>query len=238
MARDAQIQIRRDTAANWTSVNPTLAAGEFGFETDTGMVKIGDGTTAWVSVQYTSSKMVDWATGQDSAAYDIFPRYSTNSAVTYSNGNLRVGVFTATRTLTVSNITGYCSTAGTDTGGTTYRRMGIYTISGNTITLVARTANTTSLFTATGANTAALSATGGYVSTYTIKAGTRYAVGAYMRNDSGTFGAPTLQAITSLSSILAASPRLNGLTTISSGDLPTADQTVGDSGLAPFFRLT
>ena len=35
------IQIRRDTAANWTSVNPTLAQGELGIETDTSKVKAG-----------------------------------------------------------------------------------------------------------------------------------------------------------------------------------------------------
>jgi hypothetical protein len=43
---------RRDTAANWTSVNPTLAAGEFGYETDTGKLKIGDGSTVWTSLDY------------------------------------------------------------------------------------------------------------------------------------------------------------------------------------------
>jgi len=48
-----QIQLRRDTAANWTSNNPTLAAGEAGFETDTNKLKIGDGTTAWNSLAYT-----------------------------------------------------------------------------------------------------------------------------------------------------------------------------------------
>ena len=52
MARNALIQIRRDTAANWTSVNPTLAAGEQGFETDTGKFKIGTGSTAWTSLLY------------------------------------------------------------------------------------------------------------------------------------------------------------------------------------------
>jgi hypothetical protein len=46
------IQVRRDTAANWTSTNPTLAAGEIGFETDTNQFKIGDGTTAWTSRPY------------------------------------------------------------------------------------------------------------------------------------------------------------------------------------------
>ena len=46
------MQQRRDTAANWTSNNPTLAAGEIGFETDTKKLKIGDGTTAWTSLAY------------------------------------------------------------------------------------------------------------------------------------------------------------------------------------------
>jgi hypothetical protein len=49
-----QIQLRRDTASNWTSANPTLAAGEFAIETDTDKYKIGDGTTAWASLAYSS----------------------------------------------------------------------------------------------------------------------------------------------------------------------------------------
>ena len=46
------IQIRRDTASNWTSANPILAQGEMGAETDTSKIKIGDGTTAWASLGY------------------------------------------------------------------------------------------------------------------------------------------------------------------------------------------
>ena len=49
-----QIQLRRDTASNWTSANPTLAAGEFAIETDTDKYKIGDGSTAWNSLGYSS----------------------------------------------------------------------------------------------------------------------------------------------------------------------------------------
>jgi hypothetical protein len=45
-----QIQFRSDTAANWTAKNPVLAEGEPGFETDTGILKIGDGTTAWINL--------------------------------------------------------------------------------------------------------------------------------------------------------------------------------------------
>ena len=47
-----QMQQRRDTAANWTSSNPTLLSGEFGYETDTGKFKVGDGSTAWTSLSY------------------------------------------------------------------------------------------------------------------------------------------------------------------------------------------
>ncbi len=49
-----QIQMRRGTASQWTSSNPTLAAGEWGLETDTDKYKIGDGSTAWTSLGYSS----------------------------------------------------------------------------------------------------------------------------------------------------------------------------------------
>jgi len=52
MAVVTAIQIRRGTAAQWTSANPTLTAGEQGFETDTGKMKIGNGSTAWTSLAY------------------------------------------------------------------------------------------------------------------------------------------------------------------------------------------
>ena len=48
----AQIQLRKGTAAQWTSVNPILASGEIGYETDTLKQKIGDGTTAWTALAY------------------------------------------------------------------------------------------------------------------------------------------------------------------------------------------
>lgn len=48
------IQKRRDTAVNWTSTNPILAAGEEGFETDTRKSKVGNGSAAWTSLAYSS----------------------------------------------------------------------------------------------------------------------------------------------------------------------------------------
>lgn len=58
----ARMQQRRDTAANWTSNNPTLAAGELGVETDTGKMKIGTGSTAWNSLSYAATGTVTGVT--------------------------------------------------------------------------------------------------------------------------------------------------------------------------------
>lgn len=52
MAQIVQIQMRRDSAADWAAANPTLASGEWGYETDTNRIKIGDGATAWTSLAY------------------------------------------------------------------------------------------------------------------------------------------------------------------------------------------
>ena len=51
----ARIQVRRGTASAWTTANPVLSAGEFGHETDTGKVKLGNGSTAWTSLGYFST---------------------------------------------------------------------------------------------------------------------------------------------------------------------------------------
>ena len=47
-----RIQLRRATAASWTSVNPILALGEVGIETDTYRLKVGNGTTQWSGLPY------------------------------------------------------------------------------------------------------------------------------------------------------------------------------------------
>lgn len=52
MAVQTTIKVRRDTATNWSTTNPTLAAGEFGLDTTNARLKIGDGTTAWNSLGF------------------------------------------------------------------------------------------------------------------------------------------------------------------------------------------
>ena len=69
-----QMQQRRDTAAGWTSANPVLLSGEFGVETNTNKVKIGDGSTAWNSLAYIPGFSV--------SAYPIATADIANDAVT------------------------------------------------------------------------------------------------------------------------------------------------------------
>jgi hypothetical protein len=47
-----QIQLRNDTAANWSSSNPVLASGEMGVDITSGNYKIGDGATHWNSLNF------------------------------------------------------------------------------------------------------------------------------------------------------------------------------------------
>jgi len=47
-----QIQFRRGTAQEWSSVNPTLAEAEMGIETDTNLFKIGTGNDPWNDLPY------------------------------------------------------------------------------------------------------------------------------------------------------------------------------------------
>lgn len=47
-----RVQIRRDTTLNWNTNDPILLDGEFGYETDTGRYKIGNGIDSWSNLIY------------------------------------------------------------------------------------------------------------------------------------------------------------------------------------------
>jgi hypothetical protein len=47
-----KIQVRRDSLADWTTINPVLSEGEIGFETDSGKFKIGNGSSTWSTLDY------------------------------------------------------------------------------------------------------------------------------------------------------------------------------------------
>jgi len=111
------IQLRRDTASNWTSANPTLAQGELGVETDTSKIKVGDGSTAWSSLSYlidTGNYVTPTYTGDiDITGELIVDSYNQSySAVTSSSnattvdceaGNVFSHTLTENTTFTFSN---------------------------------------------------------------------------------------------------------------------------------------
>jgi hypothetical protein len=90
MAVQTQIQTRRGAAATWTSTNPTLAAGEIGFESDTNKFKIGTGSTAWASLPYASN---------------VSPLTTKGDLYTYSTDNARLSVGADGETLVADSST-------------------------------------------------------------------------------------------------------------------------------------
>ncbi len=85
-------------ASAWTSANPTLAAGELALETDTAKYKIGDGTTAWTSLAYSSLPSTAISTTTVTAKGDLL--------VATANGTItRLGVGTADQALVVDSST-------------------------------------------------------------------------------------------------------------------------------------
>lgn len=101
-----RIQIRRDTATNWSSANTVLAQGEMALETDTMKMKVGDGTTAWGALDYTLDPVgaTGRVTGADASNVST-KLYSPTANVIFepgtggtvvSNGNMTVnGTFNA-----------------------------------------------------------------------------------------------------------------------------------------------
>jgi hypothetical protein len=89
-----QIQYRNDTAANWTTANPVLLTGEIGYETNTKLMKIGDGVTAWVSLPYfpsntaITSGTISGVTINNSVIGGITPAAGTFTALNSTSGVL------------------------------------------------------------------------------------------------------------------------------------------------------
>lgn len=82
------IQHKTGTTSQWTSVNPTLAKGEIGFETDTAKMKIGDGVTTYNNLPYlgeSAASNLNLITGKSFAGIQITG--TGNSTITASTLN-------------------------------------------------------------------------------------------------------------------------------------------------------
>jgi hypothetical protein len=110
------IKLRRDTAANWTSVNPTLAQGEVGIDLTSGKFKIGDGSSTWSVLLYAIDTPVEVSTKATTARTDAETTasgyVSTHAALTQSHG-ISAGAIVGTvaaQTLTNKTIDGNSNT--------------------------------------------------------------------------------------------------------------------------------
>lgn len=78
------IKFRRGTAAQWTAANPVLQSGEPGHETDTGKIKLGNGTSSWTSLPYFAtdpgSRPISYITDLQATLDDL--EASTSGALT------------------------------------------------------------------------------------------------------------------------------------------------------------
>ena len=51
----ARIRLKKDTSEAWRINNPVLLDGEAGYESDTNLMKVGDGIHRWLELDYTNS---------------------------------------------------------------------------------------------------------------------------------------------------------------------------------------
>ena len=101
-----RMQQRRGTAAQWTSANPVLNAGEMGWESDTNKFKMGDGTNHWADLDY----FID----SNSTVNPAFGSSITFEGATANDFETTLAITdpTADRTITLPNVTGTVITTG------------------------------------------------------------------------------------------------------------------------------
>lgn len=187
-----QIQLRRAAASSWTSVNPILALGEVGIETDTRKLKVGDGSTQWTGLSYTvvawsdvSGKPAVIASGATQA--DARTAIGLGSVDNTSDATKNAAAVTLTnKTLTNPTVNAY--TEGVVTVGTVSSSHTLAITAGTVITatLTASTACTFTMPTAAAGKSFTLllkqaASTGGGTATFT---GVKW----------GSAGAPTVTA--------------------------------------------
>lgn len=133
----------------------------------------------WTDVGGQSTTDLLAALGMSATVVETMPRSTLITAmVAPTDGTLYLTYFTPLVNVSVSTIT-VLSSASSAASGLTLARLGLYAAAANgDVTLVARTANNTSLLGTTSTSySEGLSTTGGFPASYSLAAGSRYAVG-------------------------------------------------------------
>lgn len=93
----ARIQLRRGNTEVWTSIDPVLAVGEVGLNSDNNLLKIGDGSRTWTSLLYVGdgnpsvissipSNTIDLTLGSEDSIYYVgYATANWTLNLTYSN---------------------------------------------------------------------------------------------------------------------------------------------------------
>lgn len=137
-----RMQQRRGTAAQWTSANPILNAGEMGWESDTNKFKIGDGTNHWADLDYfiDQSSTVNPAFGSSITFEGATSNaYETTLAVTDPTADRTITLPDATGTVVVADGSGNVTVSGN------------LTVQGTTTTIDSTNISVVSSFTFEGA---------------------------------------------------------------------------------------
>jgi hypothetical protein len=213
---------------------PTGSTGPKGLVAATSPVLYDSGTSTVSFDTDAYESLLVGSTNQSSTTIDVFPRIG-NFTGNPSSETTYFTFFTPRITQSVTSIS--VVSASTQTTGQSLVRFGLYTVDGSGVaTLVARTASDSTIFSAVNTvYTRTFNTTGGYPSSYTLVAGTRYAIGVVI------VAATTGTVYTAFNSIPSAlstlSPRMTGLVAATS-DLPTTASTYSASTVGIWGRLS
>lgn len=198
-----------DGAAGQSVTGPTGASGSDGAAT-TSASDLTSGTLpdARLSGSVLLAAALAARQHQTTSFIDAIDRTALTTAVPPVSNAVYWTFFTPAYALTISQIAYACTTAA---AGVTLCRYGIYTADASgTATLVARTASDTTIFNASNTVfTRSLDTTGGYPASYTLTAGTRYAVAICIAaSNTGSVSGAACPGV-----IAALSPRVQGVRT-------------------------
>jgi hypothetical protein len=95
-----RILLRRDSSENWISANPVLLEGEPGYETNTGKMKIGDGSNNWENLGYYGGTGPIGPTGPSGTVYA--PNYQTENYILTESDSEKIIDFNSELNLTLT----------------------------------------------------------------------------------------------------------------------------------------
>lgn len=195
-----------------------------------------DAETKTVSFDLDNFNLVDYLAGaknQTRSVVDVYPR-TGNANATASSGTAYLTFFTPLWDATIGSLS--IVSANTAASGTTLARIGLYTFDGTTATLVARTASDTTILSTTNTVfTRTLSTVDGYPATYTLQAGSRYALGFIF---TGTTPGTIYTAFSALPAAIGSlTPRVTGAIPLQT-DLPATSTSFTATTVGPWGRLS